>query len=83
MGKLVVSENATLDGVVEDPAGAEGFERGEWCDDGGRRAFEADHVAILVRECSQPQRAGQALGDRGLWSLVSAKRRSPAPSTTG
>jgi hypothetical protein len=30
MGKIVVSENVTLDGVVEDPAGAEGFERGGW-----------------------------------------------------
>jgi hypothetical protein len=25
MGKLVVSENVTLDGVVQDPAGDEGF----------------------------------------------------------
>jgi dihydrofolate reductase len=30
MGKLVISENVTLDGVVEDPAGAEGFKRGGW-----------------------------------------------------
>jgi dihydrofolate reductase len=30
MGKIVVSENISLDGVVEDPAGAEGFERGGW-----------------------------------------------------
>ena len=30
MGKIVVSENVTLDGVVEDPAGAEGFGRGGW-----------------------------------------------------
>jgi dihydrofolate reductase len=30
MGKIVVSENATLDGVVQDPAGAEGFGRGGW-----------------------------------------------------
>jgi dihydrofolate reductase len=30
MGKLVISENVTLDGVVQDPAGAEGFERGGW-----------------------------------------------------
>src|SRR5437660_11458548 len=28
MGKIVVSENVTLDGVVQDPAGAEGFGRG-------------------------------------------------------
>jgi dihydrofolate reductase len=30
MGKLVVSEFLTLDGVMEDPGGAEGFERGGW-----------------------------------------------------
>ena len=30
MGKLVVSENVTLDGVVQDPAGDEGFRVGGW-----------------------------------------------------
>jgi dihydrofolate reductase len=30
MGKIVVSENVSLDGVVEDPAGDEGFSRGGW-----------------------------------------------------
>lgn len=30
MGQIVVSENVSLDGVVEDPAGDEGFERGGW-----------------------------------------------------
>jgi dihydrofolate reductase len=30
MGKIVVSENVTLDGVVQDPAGDEGFRRGGW-----------------------------------------------------
>ena len=30
MGKLVVSEFVTLDGVFEDPGGAEGFEFGGW-----------------------------------------------------
>src|SRR5437667_418090 len=30
MGKIIVSENVTLDGVVQDPAGAEGFGRGGW-----------------------------------------------------
>ena len=30
MGQVVVSEFMTLDGVVEDPGGAEGFERGGW-----------------------------------------------------
>jgi dihydrofolate reductase len=30
MGKIVVSENVTLDGVVQDPAGDEGFRQGGW-----------------------------------------------------
>jgi dihydrofolate reductase len=30
MGKIVISENVSLDGVIEDPAGVEGFERGGW-----------------------------------------------------
>ena len=35
MGRVVVSQFITLDGVVEDPGGAEGFDRGGW-------AFEFD-----------------------------------------
>ena len=30
MGKIVATENVSLDGVVQDPAGDEGFERGGW-----------------------------------------------------
>ena len=30
MGKLIVSENVTLDGVIQDPAGDEGFRAGGW-----------------------------------------------------
>src|SRR5436309_3246945 len=30
MGKIIVSENVTLDGVVQDPAGDEGFRHGGW-----------------------------------------------------
>ena len=30
MSKLVVSEFVTLDGVLEDPGGSEGFDRGGW-----------------------------------------------------
>src|SRR5262245_44179675 len=30
MGRIIVSENVTLDGVVEDPAGVEGFSHGGW-----------------------------------------------------
>ena len=30
MGKIVISTNVSLDGVVQDPDGAEGFSRGGW-----------------------------------------------------
>jgi hypothetical protein len=29
-GKIVVSENVTLDGIIQDPAGDEGFQAGGW-----------------------------------------------------
>jgi dihydrofolate reductase len=30
MGKIVISENVSLDGIIEDPAGVEGFRLGGW-----------------------------------------------------
>jgi dihydrofolate reductase len=33
MGKIVISTNATLDGVVQDPDGQEGFQHGGWFKD--------------------------------------------------
>jgi dihydrofolate reductase len=30
MGKIILSDNLTLDGVIQDPAGDEGFPRGGW-----------------------------------------------------
>jgi dihydrofolate reductase len=30
MGRIVISENVTLDGVIQDPSGAEGFRHGGW-----------------------------------------------------
>ncbi len=30
MGKIVISSNVTLDGIVQDPDGEDGFERGGW-----------------------------------------------------
>jgi dihydrofolate reductase len=30
MGRIIVSDNVTLDGVIQDPAGDEGFARGGW-----------------------------------------------------
>jgi dihydrofolate reductase len=41
MGKIIVTTNATLDGVVQDPDGQEGFERGGWFRRFGGQDLEA------------------------------------------
>ena len=49
MGRIVLSgpQNITLDGVVQDPDGAEGFERGGWFKEfGGRDLEEWSAVAL-------------------------------------
>jgi dihydrofolate reductase len=40
MGKIVISENVSLDGVVQDPTGEEGFTRGGWFVEVGDRDRE-------------------------------------------
>ena len=40
MGKIVVSTNATIDGVVQDPDGKEGFGRGGWFGQFGGKDLE-------------------------------------------
>ena len=47
MGKIVVSENASLDGIVQDPAGDEGFSRGGWV---GLIAARADVAKVTLDE---------------------------------
>jgi dihydrofolate reductase len=49
MGTIVVSENVTLDGVVEDPAGVEGFGRGGWVGRVGERG-RAQAARVLLDE---------------------------------
>ena len=47
MGKIIVSENVTLDGVVQDPAGDEGFRHGGWVGRiGGPGREEVARVAL-------------------------------------
>jgi len=47
MGKIIVSENVSLDGVVQDPAGDEGFSRGGWV---GLIAAREDVAKIALDE---------------------------------
>ncbi len=41
MGKIVISTNASLDGVVQDPDGKEGFRLGGWFTQFGGKDLEA------------------------------------------
>jgi dihydrofolate reductase len=47
MGKIIISENVSLDGVVQDPAGDEGFQRGGWVGRVGDRGREAAAQVLL------------------------------------
>ncbi len=47
MGKIIVSENVSLDGVIQDPTGDEGFRHGGWIGRiGDRGRDEAARVAL-------------------------------------
>ena len=41
MGKIVINANASLDGIVQDPDGQEGFARGGWFTESGGKDLEA------------------------------------------
>jgi dihydrofolate reductase len=47
MGRIVISENISLDGVIEDPAGVEGFGRGGWVGRVGDRGREGAAKVLL------------------------------------
>ena len=47
MGKIVISENVSLDGVIQDPVGDEGFSRGGWVGRVGDRGREAAAKVLL------------------------------------
>jgi dihydrofolate reductase len=49
MGRIVISEFVSLDGVVEDPAGVEGFEHGGWTFEIDR-AEEGEDGAVGLRQ---------------------------------
>src|SRR5579859_1241392 len=56
MGKIVISTNVSLDGVVQDPTGEEGFKQGGWFGQfGGRDLEEWAKVSL-----------GEALGAQAL-----------------
>ena len=57
MGKIIISENVSLDGVVQDPTGEEGFRLGGWFGHVGDR----DREAWVKVELDEALRAGALL----------------------
>jgi dihydrofolate reductase len=47
MGRIVISENVSLDGVIQDPVGDEGFSRGGWVGRVGDRGREGAAKILL------------------------------------
>jgi hypothetical protein len=78
MGKIVVSENVTLDGVIQDPAGDEGFRARGWV---GLIGYSPQLAKLALDEALA---AGPSC-----WAGEAARRhvhppalKSPDPSTT-
>jgi dihydrofolate reductase len=78
MGKIIVSENVTLDGVVQDPTGEEGFRHGGWFTEMGDKdrdewaKVELDEAlgaeALLLGRRSDEYFAARWLSRSGEWA---------------
>jgi dihydrofolate reductase len=69
MGRIVVSENVSLDGVVQDPTGEEGFERGGWFGQVGAR----DREEWAEVELDEARRAQALLLGRRSYEFFAAR----------
>jgi len=69
MGKIIISENVSLDGVVQDPAGVEGFTRGGWVGRVGDRGRE-EAANVLLDEAL---RAEAELFGRRTYEFLAAR----------
>ena len=78
MGKIIISENVTLDGVVQDPTGEEGFRHGGWFRRIGDKDREAwakvgfdealSAEAFLLGRRTEEWLAGLWLSRTGAWA---------------
>jgi dihydrofolate reductase len=75
MGKIVISENVTLDGVIQDPTGDDGFARGGWFS----RIADEDHQAWAEVETREAMDAEALLIGRRTYEYLVARW----PSRTG
>lgn len=74
MGKIVISANATLDGVVQDPDGQEGFELGGWF----RQFVGEDREAWIARETEELLGVEALLLGRRSFEWFASRRPSSA-----
>jgi dihydrofolate reductase len=75
MGKIIVSENVTLDGVVQDPTGEEGFKFGGWFN----QIAGSDREAWARVECDEALASEALLLGRRSYEYLAARW----PSRTG
>jgi hypothetical protein len=71
MGKIVISTNVSLDGVVQDPDGQEGFRRGGWFGQYGGKDLEAwgkveFHEALSTQALLLGRRSDEWFAERWL-----------------
>jgi dihydrofolate reductase len=69
MGKIVISENVTLDGVIQDPTGDDGFARGGWFN----RIAGEDHQAWAEVESREAMEAEALLLGRRTYEYLVAR----------
>jgi len=69
MGKIILSENVSLDGVVQDPTGEEGFSRGGWF----LGVKDKDNQAWAEVETEEALRAGALLLGRGSYEYLATR----------
>jgi dihydrofolate reductase len=78
MGKIVISTNSSLDGIIQDPAGDEGFRLGGWFTRAGDVDLQAwaeletaearDTAALLLGRRSDEWFAGRWMSRSGAWA---------------
>jgi len=69
MGRIIISENVSLDGVVQDPTGEEGFSRGGWF----LGVRDKDNEAWAKAETDEALRAGALLLGRGSYEYFASR----------
>src|ERR1700691_1652108 len=76
MGKIVVSENVSLDGVIQDPAGDQGFRVGGWV------GLIGNSPQLAKLALDQALAAGAFLRGRRSYEWLGARGPSPIPPGT-